>query len=157
MADTYSVERSTTIDAPAQRVYDLVADFHCWTAWSPWEDLDPELRRSYSGSPAGEGAVYHWLGNRKAGTGRMEITQATQPTRVLIDLRFEKPWKAHNETSFVITPDGSGSRVMWSMTGRKTVMTRVLGIVRSMDALMGPDFEKGLGRLKATAEGSSAR
>jgi len=154
--DTYTVERSTTIDAPPERIYGQVADFHNWTHWSPWEDVDPDLERAYSGAEAGAGAVYAWSGNRKAGRGRMEITEASEPSRVQIDLVFEKPWKAHNTTVFTIEPEGSGSRVVWSMTGKKTVMTKVMGIFTSMDKLLGPDFEKGLARLRTTTEKSEA-
>ena len=151
--DTYPVERSQTIDAPPTRVYAQIADFHNWTSWSPWEDVDPDLERTYSGAESGTGAVYAWSGNRKAGQGRMEITHAIEPSSVQIDLQFEKPWKARNDTVFSIQPEGSGSRVIWSMTGKKTLMTKVMGIFTSMEKLLGPDFEKGLARLKATAEG----
>ncbi len=150
--DKYTVERSLTIDAPPARIYEQIASFHNWRSWSPWEDLDPGLERTYSGAEAGAGAVYGWSGNRKAGQGRMEITDASEPSRVRIDLTFEKPWKSRNDTVFVIDPEGEGSRVTWSMTGSKTLMTKVLGIFTSMDKMVGPDFEKGLARLKATTE-----
>jgi uncharacterized protein YndB with AHSA1/START domain len=156
MADTYTVERSTIIDAPPGRVYELVASFHHWTQWSPWEDVDPQLRRTYSGAQSGTGAVYAWSGNRKAGQGRMTITEATAPTAVHIDLVFEKPWKARNDTVFTIRPEGAGSHVTWTMTGKNTVMTKAMGVFKSMDALVGGDFEKGLARLKTAAERTPA-
>lgn len=154
--DTFTVERSAHIDAPPARVYEQIADFRNWRSWSPWEDVDPDLQRSYSGADAGTGAVYAWSGNRKAGQGRMEITGATEPSLVEIDLVFEKPWKAHNTTVFTIESDGAGSRVTWTLTGPKTFMTKVMGLVKSMDSMLGPDFEKGLARLKSTAEASTA-
>lgn len=154
--DTYTVERSATIDAPQARIYDQVADFHNWTSWSPWEDVDPELKRTYSGAASGTGAVYAWSGNRKAGQGRMTITDAAEPSRVQIDLVFEKPFKARSDTVFRILPEGPGSRVTWTMTGKKTLMTKVMGLFKSMDAMIGPDFEKGLSRLKAVCEQSPA-
>jgi uncharacterized protein YndB with AHSA1/START domain len=154
--DTYTVERSATIAAPPARVYGQIADFHNWTAWSPWEGLDPAMERTYSGAGSGTGAVYAWSGNRKAGRGRMEIVDATEPSRVQIDLIFEKPWKARNDTVFTIQPEGSGSRVTWSMTGNKTLTTKAMGLVKSMDKMVGPDFEKGLARLKAVAEKPAA-
>lgn len=150
--DTFTVERSTTIQAPPERVYEQVADFHNWSNWSPWEGMDPQMERVYSGAGAGTGAKYAWSGNRKVGQGRMEITDSTEPQRVDIDLVFEKPWKTHNSTVFSIEQDGSGSRVTWSMTGPTTFMTKVMGLFRSVDQMVGPDFEKGLARLKATAE-----
>lgn len=155
--DTYTVERSATMDAPPTRIYRQIADFHNWTNWSPWEDVDPQLRRTYSGAESGRGAVYSWSGNRKAGQGRMEIVEATEPSKVQIDLVFEKPWKARSDTVFTIEPQGTGSRVTWTMTGEKTFMTKVMGLFSSMDKMIGPDFEKGLSRLKATTEQSATR
>jgi len=146
------VERSTRIDAPPARVYAQIANFRQWPKWSPWEDVDPNLQRTYSGAESGLGAVYAWSGNRKAGQGRMEITEADEPSLVRIDLVFEKPWKARNDTSFVIRPEGLGSHVTWSMTGQRTLITKAMGVFKSMDKFLGPDFEKGLARLKATAE-----
>lgn len=90
-ADTYTVHRSLRMDAPPERVYEQIADFHNWPHWSPWEDIDPELQRTYSGADSGTGAVYRWSGNRKAGQGRMEITDTTEASTVQIDLAFEKP------------------------------------------------------------------
>jgi uncharacterized protein YndB with AHSA1/START domain len=150
--DKYTVERSTTMAAPPERVYAQVENFHNWANWSPWEELDPQMQRTYSGAEAGAGAVYSWSGNRKAGQGRMEIAEAAEPSRVRIDLSFEKPWKSRNDTVFTIEPTQAGSRVTWTMTGEKTLMTKVLGIFTSMDKMVGPDFEKGLARLKAVTE-----
>jgi hypothetical protein len=150
--DRYTVVRSKTMNAPAERIFEQIADFHNWTNWSPWEDVDPELKRLYSGPDSGKGAVYGWSGNRKAGQGRMEITEATHPSLVRVDLQFEKPFKSHNDTVFTIESEGSESRVTWTMTGEKTFMTKVMGIFTSMDKMIGPDFEKGLERLRATTE-----
>jgi len=150
--DTYTVQRSTTINASPEQVYAQVADFHNWPGWSPWEEIDPAMQRTYSGAESGTGAAYAWSGNRKAGQGRMEITDAVEPSKVEINLVFEKPFKAQNVTVFAIQPDGSGSRVDWTMTGQKTFATRVMGVFKSMDQMIGPDFEKGLAQLKASAE-----
>ena len=150
--DTYTVSREARIDAPPVRIYEQIVDFRNWPHWSPWENLDPELRRTYSGAESGKGSVYAWSGNRKAGKGHMEIIEAADPSRVQIDLVFEKPWKARNDTVFTIEPEGSGSRVTWSMTGKKTLMTKAMGIFTSLDKLVGSDFEKGLQQLKATTE-----
>src|SRR5262249_21781477 len=94
--DTFNIQRATTIQAPAEKVFALIQDFHAWGSWSPWEKLDPELKRTHSGAPAGKGAVYEWVGNKKVGQGRMEITDASPPNRVIIQLDFLKPFEAHN-------------------------------------------------------------
>ncbi len=152
MADTYTVERSVRVDASPERVYAEVADFHRWRDWSPWEGLDPAMERTHSGASSGTGAVYAWSGNRRAGQGRMEVVEATAPSRVRIDVRFDKPFRSRTETVIAIAPDGRGSRVTWTMTGPMTLMTRAMSLVRSMDAMIGPDFERGLAQLKAVTE-----
>ncbi len=152
MSDTYTVQRSATIDAPPAEVYAHIADFHRWGDWSPWDEMDPSMDKTYAGADAGKGAKYAWSGNRKVGQGKMEITDAVEPSKVEIALQFLKPFKARNITVFSLEPAGTGTNVTWKMTGRKTFMTRVMGIFKSMDSMVGPDFEKGLAKLKGVAE-----
>jgi hypothetical protein len=150
-SSTYVVERSARIDAPVAAVRERLVDLRRWQAWSPWEDLDPNLTRTYGGADAGVGATYGWEGNRKAGKGRMEITGVDDGS-VTIDLQFLKPFKSRSTTVFTLRPDGDATEVTWTMTGPKTLMTKVMGIFTSMDKMIGPDFEKGLARLAADAE-----
>lgn len=152
MAGTpFSLERSRVIAAPPERIYPLVADFRAWTAWSPWEGLDPDLKRTYGGPESGVGATYAWEGNRRAGSGSMEILQATEPSDVRIRLLFRRPWKADNQTTFELRPEGAGTRVTWRMTGENAGMARIFARVLNMDKLVGKDFEKGLARLAECA------
>jgi len=152
--DTYRVERSITIQAPPAEIFALVVDFRRWAEWSPWEGLDPKLQRTYSGPESGAGASYGWSGNRKAGQGQMTILEVLEPSSITVDLRFDKPFKARNDMSFEIQQQGAGSTVHWKMSGKRTLATKVMSIFKSMDALVGPDFEKGLGQLKALVESS---
>lgn len=152
MADTFTVERETVVDATPAAIYESLVDFHHWEAWSPWEGLDPSMTRTYGGAAAGVGATYAWHGNRKVGEGRMEIVRADAHTLVGIKLEFLKPFKAQNDTTFTIDAGDAGSTVTWSMTGTKTFMTRVMGIFWPMDKVVGKDFEKGLARLKSVTE-----
>ena len=154
MGDTYTVQRSTTVAASPERVYGHVVDFSKWSDWSPWESMDPNLEKTFSGAETGVGARYAWSGNRKVGQGSMEITDAKEHTDIQIALEFLKPFKASNTTTFGFEPSGDGTLVTWTMTGRKTLMTRLVGLFRSMDAMVGPDFERGLAALKQTAEAS---
>src|SRR3954452_16238112 len=151
MASSYTVERSRTIPAPVERVYPLIVDFHQWPRWSPWEDLDPDLHRSYAGPDAGTGATYAWSGNRKAGAGKMSITDVAENQRVDIDLAFEKPFKSQNTTTFTLVPDGEQTTVTWLMTGPRPLLMRMLGPLMNMDKLVGKDFEKGLDRMAQVA------
>lgn len=132
-------------------MHSLITDFHEWVAWSPWEGLDPDMRRDYSETDRGVGARYAWEGNRKAGKGSMEIV-GDEPQAITIDLRFDKPFPAHNTTQFLLTPAGRGTKVQWRMTGEQGLMMRLFSMVMPMDSMIGKDFEKGLAQLKAVAE-----
>ena len=77
--DSFRIERSATINAPAEKVFAEISDFQQWRGWSPWEGKDPNLKRTYSGAARGTGAVYAWEGNKNVGSGRMEILDATSP------------------------------------------------------------------------------
>ena len=116
MADTYTVERTTTINAPAEEIYAQIVDFHNWRNWSPWDDVDPDMQRSYSGPDSGAGAWYSWSGNRKAGEGTMEIIDAVEPSSVHIALEFLKPFKSSSATTFNLEPKGETTEVTWTMT-----------------------------------------
>jgi hypothetical protein len=154
MAGTYEVVRRTHVDAPPADVYSHLIDFRRWQAWSPWEGLDPEQSRDYSGAESGPGAKYAWKGNRKVGEGSMEIIEAESPSRVVVDLRFLKPFKSTNVTRFDLVPHDGGTELTWTMTGPTTLVTRIMGVFKSMDAMIGPDFERGLAALKGAAEAS---
>ena len=149
--DTFRVERATRIKAPPERIFALLNDFRNWTSWSPWEKMDPALKRSYSGAPSGKGAVYEWEGNKKVGKGRMEILDAA-PSRVAIKLDFLKPFEAHNNVAFTLEPQGDATLVTWAMHGPLPYIGKVMHVFMNMDRMVGKDFETGLANLKAAAE-----
>lgn len=150
--NSFRVERAAMIPATPAQVFPYLNDFQRWAGWSPWEGLDPNLHRSYSGPAAGEGAVYDWSGNSKAGQGRMEILDSVPDERLLIDLQFVKPFKARNTCEFTLTPSGSGTRVNWAMYGPNTVMGRVMSLAGGMEAYLGKEFDRGLGNLAAVVQ-----
>jgi hypothetical protein len=147
---TFENARSITITAPADRVHALVVDFHEWVKWSPWEELDADLARRYEGPASGVGARYGWSG-KKAGEGSMTLTGA-DPDRIALDLDFVKPFKANNKVVFRFEPEGDRTRVTWTMSGTRNLVFAVLGKL-FFDGMIGKDFDKGLAKLKAIAEG----
>jgi hypothetical protein len=150
--DRFSVRRAAVINAPADRVFPLIADFHEWRKWSPWEDRDPGLKRTYGGAERGKGAVYAWEGNRNVGSGRMEILEANSPSLVKIQLDFLKPFEAHNIAEFTMLPQGNATNLGWVMSGPAPFMSKVLQVFMSFDKMIGKDFEAGLANIKSMTE-----
>ena len=152
MAD-FSLSRHTRVQAPPERVHALIDDFHEWQKWSPWEGLDPDLDRQFSGPDHGVGSRYRWAGNRKAGEGEMTIIEST-PTSVAVDLVFLKPFKATNVTRFDLVLAGDATDVTWTMTGSRNAVMSVAGKL-FFDKAIAKDFDRGLAGLKTQAERGS--
>jgi len=150
--DTFRVERTARIDAPAEKIFPLIDDFHRWGAWSPYEKLDPDMQRSFGGSASGKGAAYAWESKGKAGAGRMEITESTPSSKIAIDLDFTRPMEGHNVAEFTLRPQGNATQVTWSMHGPSPYVAKLMGIFFNMDQMIGKDFETGLANLKTATE-----
>ncbi len=154
MTDTFRVERSTIVAAPAKAIFALIDDFHRWADWSSFEKMDANLEKTYSGAAKGKGAAYAWVG-KKAGAGRMEILTSEAPSKIVIQLDFTKPMTAHNIAEFTLEPQAVGTKVTWAMTGPHTLMTKLMHLVFPMDKMVGPQFAEGLANLKRLGESVS--
>ncbi len=150
--DAYRVQRIASIKAAPEKIFALINDFHRWGSWSPWEKLDPGMKKTHSGAANGQGAVYEWEGNKKVGKGRMEITQTSPPSKVTIKLDFLKPFEAHNTAEFTLDGQGDSTNVTWAMHGRQPYMFKVMTLFLSMDKMVGKDFETDLANLKSITE-----
>jgi uncharacterized protein YndB with AHSA1/START domain len=152
--DSFRMQRSMLIDAPPAKVFALITDFKQWPTWSPWEKLDPNMKRTHSGSERGVGTVYEWDSPSKAGAGRMEIKQTTPPSQVVIQLNFIKPFAAQNTAEFTLQAQANNAtQITWAMSGPNPYLAKLMQVFVSMDSMVGKDFEEGLANLKRVAEG----
>jgi uncharacterized protein YndB with AHSA1/START domain len=151
---TFHVERSATISAPPEAVFAQVNDFHAWRAWSPWEKLDPAMKRTFDGAPAGVGAKYAWVGNKDVGEGRMTIEESS-PTKIAIKLEFLKPFEATNTATFTFSKTADGTQATWAMDGNNNFFSKAMSLFMNMDKMIGPDFERGLAGIKTAAEAAA--
>jgi carbon monoxide dehydrogenase subunit G len=150
--DSFNVQRTTKIKAPPDKIFPLINDFNNWGSWSPWEKVDPAMKRTHSGAASGKGAVYEWDGNSKVGKGRMEITDASAPSKVTIKLDFLKPMEGHDTAEFTLAPEGDSTNVTWAMRGPAPFISKVMQVFISMDSMLGKEFDTGLANMKSAAE-----
>lgn len=150
--DRFSVRREATIQAPAEKIFPLIDDFHQWVAWSPWEHRDPVLKRTYGGAERGKGAAYAWEGNSSVGSGRMEILESAAPSKIVIKLDFIKPFEGHNTAEFTLQPQGDATHVSWLMHGPAPFINKLMQVFMNLDRMIGKDFEAGLANLKKLTE-----
>jgi uncharacterized protein YndB with AHSA1/START domain len=154
--DSFRVERKVVVAASAEKVFPYLEDPRKTVEWSPWEKKDPNLKKTFSGAATGAGAVYEWDGNKDIGAGRLEITETVPNAKVVMDLHFLRPMEGRNVATYVVTPKDGGSEVSWSIEGPMTLPSKVISVFVSLDAMIGPEFEKGLADLKALVEGKKA-
>jgi type II secretion system protein G len=150
--DEFRIQRTAVIKAPGDVVFPLINDFHQWTHWSPWENLDPNLKRTYAGPEAGQGAIYSWEGNSDVGAGRMTIQDSQPNELVSIKLEFFKPFEAVSPTTFKLEPVEGGTKVTWTMEGKNNFFAKAMCLFMNMDKMVGSDFEKGLAKLDTVAQ-----
>lgn len=150
--DTFRVQRSIGINAPPERIFPHINDLTKWGGWSPWEKMDPAMKKTASGAPQGKGALYGWNGNNQVGKGRMEILESIPPSKILIQLDFLKPFEAHNRAEFTLTAQEGSTTVTWAMYGPQPYMAKVMGLLFNCEKMVGPQFETGLTNLKMLTE-----
>jgi uncharacterized protein YndB with AHSA1/START domain len=150
--DTFRVARTAAIAAPPEKIFPLINDYRNWPQWSPYENRDPAMKRTYSGPASGPGAVYAWDGDKNVGSGRMEIVDTAPPNKIIIKLDFKTPFEAHNIAEFTLEPAGKATNVTWSMHGPAPFFAKLMHTFVNIDKMVGNDFAAGLANMKAVAE-----
>jgi hypothetical protein len=148
---TFTVQRSVHVDAAAEKIVPLIDNFHNWPQWAPQDREDATMKRTFGGAAAGVGATSDWAGARDTGKGRLTITEST-PAQITVQADWQRPFATRNVNTFALVPDGTGTTVTWTLTGRNLYMMKLMGIFVSMDKMMGKHLESGLANLKAAAE-----
>lgn len=150
--DSFRVERSVNISAPPEKIFQLINDLHSMQTWSAWEKVDPGMKRTHNGAASGVGAIYAWEGNQEIGQGRMEITESSPPTRVVIRMDFIKPFPARNTLEFTLQASDGSTLVTQAIYGPSPYLSKLMGLVFDMDRMIGGKFEASLAALKSAAE-----
>lgn len=153
----FRVVRSANMSAAPAVVFAQVNDFHKWEAWSPWEKLDPALKRTYEGPAEGTGAIYRWVGNNQVGEGSMTITESRPSDLIRMKLEFLKPFASTADTEFTFKPEGNQTAVTWSMAGKNNFMAKAMCLFMKMDKMIGGQFEQGLAQMKSLVEAPAAK
>jgi hypothetical protein len=149
--DTFRVSRSATIAAPADKLFPMINNLREFDTWNPYAHKDPQMKSVYSGPASGPGARSDFE-SKKAGTGSLEIVQATAPSEVKMRLNMTAPMKGDNTVVFKLIPQGNATQATWSMEGSAPFIAKCMGVVFNMDKMVGADFDAGLANLKARAE-----
>ncbi len=147
------VAESVTINASVEKVFEQINLWSNFKNWSPWNELDPDMKIAIEGEDGTVGSVYKWEGNKKAGTGWLEKTLVEPNSRIEYDLHFVKPWEAENKGFMEIEQQGNAQKVTWGFATDAPFPKNVMMFF--MKGYIADDFKKGLNKLKEISEKES--
>jgi uncharacterized protein YndB with AHSA1/START domain len=150
LSPEFRAVRTTVVNAAPDKVYALLADPRQWKRWTVWNQRDPAMAITYSGPASGAGAGWAWQSPTE-GDGKMTFTAAEPGRRLAYDLFFPDFGTTSNG-ALELVPEGSGTRVTWTMNGNMGSNPLLRWIALFGDRMVGPDFEAGLANLKSLAE-----
>ncbi|MFW0791362.1 SRPBCC family protein [Gordonia sp. CPCC 205333] len=152
MASTFTVVRATVIDAVPDAIFGYLADFHEWAKWTPWEDPELEMTRTYSGPPSGPGAEYSWFVAENGATGFMRMVRTNTPHDGEVHIEFRKPTAVVLDLTYELTAQDAQTDVAWTLVGKHSLMTRAAAATGMLDKIAGKQLDQGLEQLKSVVE-----
>lgn len=150
----FNYVRSGVIQAPAEKIFPYLKSFQLSVQWSPYEKLDPKLRKSFYGDDGEVGSVMTFDGNVEVGSGRLEILKIETNQLVEIHLKSLKPFETQNRVQYRLTPEGHDTRFTWSMSGRNGFLGKMINVFVDCDKLAGDQFTAGIDNLRNVVEKS---
>ncbi|WP_345992234.1 SRPBCC family protein [Chryseobacterium sp. Chry.R1] len=149
-SNKYHFERSVVINAPKEKVWEHVGSTKAFNIWNPFIKPDKNIAISYSGTSGEVGDSYKWKGNNDVGEGVQTVTAVTPNEKITSKLHFIRPFEGEAVANFILTPEGNGTKVTWTMDDELSTMMKPMKPM--MDSQMGKTFDQGLGELKKLTE-----
>jgi len=150
--NTFRIERSIIIHAPANKIFALINNLHSWDSWEPDDRKDATMKKTFSGPASGTGATTEWDSKGQGGKGRLSIIESVPSSKVAIKVDFVKPFEAHNLNEFKLEPDSGGTKVTWSIEASNLYAMKIMGVFFNIPRQFGKHVESGLSNLKSVAE-----
>ncbi len=149
----FRYERSGLIDAPADKIFPYISNFKLGGEWSPYEKVDPNMKKTFGGTDGQVGATMDFDGNAEAGSGKLEILKIVPNQLVEIKLTMTKPFFAENLVTYTLTSEGASTRFSWAMSGDGGFLGKLIGTLIDCEAMVAGSFSQGIANLKAIIEG----
>ncbi len=150
----FDVKRDVVIDKPKAEVFDYLKVLKNQNEWGPWVQKDPNIKLTYTGNDGEVGFISKWESDsEEIGHGEQEITKIVEGERIETELRFKQPWEATNYGYLISEDAGEGkTKVTWGFKGTMARPMNLMLVFTDFEAIVGKDFEEGLGKLKTVME-----
>jgi uncharacterized protein YndB with AHSA1/START domain len=148
-----NVTKEVIINKSRQEVFAYVKLLKNQDNYSKWGSMDPNMKKSYSGTDGTIGFVSAWDGNKDVGAGEQEIIKIDEGNRIDYALRFTKPFKSKADCFITFADAGENqTKVQWGFKSKMTYPMNIILLFMSADEMVGKDFETGLSNLKKVME-----
>lgn len=146
----FKVSRSVTVSAPKMVVFDYLKHLKNQEEYGVWNNIDPDMKKSYEGTDGEVGFTYTWDSqNEDVGAGEQEIVAINEYDKIEYELRFKRPWESTNKAWFDIEGNNETTTITWSISGRVPYPFNFFNLFIDMEELIGKDLEEGLDNLES--------
>lgn len=148
----FRYERNGVINAPAEKIFPYISNFKLGGQWNPYEQKDPNMKKTFTGTDGQVGSIFVFDGNKDAGAGKLEILKIVPNQSVQIRLTMTAPIAAENIIDYTLTPEGTGTRFSWAMSGDGGFIEKLIGVFIDCEKMVAGDMETGIRNLKTLVE-----
>jgi uncharacterized protein YndB with AHSA1/START domain len=148
----FHFERSIIINAPQQKVWEQTNNLKAIDKWSPFDDSDPNIQKTFTGVDGAVGSSSNWKGNKEVGEGSQTITKITEPSFISLDLNFKEPFESQAVSTVTLVPEGAGTRATWAFDSKFPYPMNAISMFMGVESAIEGEFTKGLNSLKQLSE-----
>lgn len=153
VSNDFKYEKSIVINAPVDSVWLNINSLSALDKWSPWNDYDPNMKKSMSGTDGTVGAMQSWESpHEKVGKGSQTITKLVAPNRFESELKFYDPYESEAQAYVILEKEGDGTKATWGFKSDMPYPFNLMKVFMNMEDMMGEDWSRGLSKLKKISE-----
>lgn len=150
-------ERSISIQAPKEVVWEHICSLQKQNEWGPWKEQDPNMKVEYSGNDCTVGAKSKWTSDvKEVGSGEQEIVALEPMKSTETKLHFLEPWESDAKAWMKMEDDAGGVKVIWGFSSEMPRPFNAFMLFMNVEKGLGDMFYTGLTNLKTLSEKAAA-
>lgn len=153
---SFRYENSTVINAPADRIYPYLSNLKMGGHWNPYELIDPNMVKNFTGTDGTVESKLEFKGNKDAGAGTLEIVELKPNEMAKLKLIMTEPIHGEQWIEYNLKPEGQGTRFTWAMYGEGGFMTKLMTVLIDCEKMFKTQMDKGFDNLKKVTEAPTA-
>ncbi len=148
-------EKSITVNTPIEIAWENVNSLDDLDKWSPWNDIDPNMKKEMTGTDGEIGATASWDSEVKdVGKGSQTIAKMEAPNLFETDLKFHAPYESEAKGYIKLAQEADATKITWGFESEMPYPFNLMMAFSDMEESMGETWGNGLSKLKQLCEES---